>query len=215
MTKPLTIIIVEKGGSLKSLAIKDFKLEELYKKCGFKKGEDFIKQVEWTAKYEEEKYYVEVFAKTEGRPNSENKYDFPPPIDTKLFFGSCAILAYNKKTDGSKYYTNLSLALWNKLYEKLFGGFEDLSATAEEDENEIDELANIPKEKKTKQGYLKDGFVVDSSDTEEAEEDEDDEDEDEENEESTEEEVDVKEEDIGSELSEESYDYDSDTNNKK
>ena len=103
----------------------------------------------------------------------------------------------------------------DKLYEKLFGGFEDLSATAEEDENEIDELANIPKEKKTKQGYLKDGFVVDSSDTEEAEEDEDEEDEDEENEESTEEEVDVKEEDIGSELSEESYDYDSDTNNKK
>ena len=218
MTKPLTIIIVEKGGSLKSLAIKDFKLEELYKKCGFKKGEDFVKQVEWTAKYEEEKYYVEVFAKTEGRPNSENKYDFPPPIDTKLFFGCCAILAYNKKSDGSKYYTDLSLALWNKLYEKLFGGFEDLSATAEEDENEIDELANVPKEKKTKQGYLKDGFVVDSSDTEEAEIFSSTEDEDEE--ESTEEEVDAKEEDIvlediGSELSEESYDYDSDTNNEK
>jgi hypothetical protein len=218
MTKPLTIIIVEKGGSLKSLAIKDFKLEELYKKCGFKKGEDFIKQVEWTAKYEEEKYYVEVFAKTEGRPNSENKYDFPPPIDTKLFFGSCAILAYNKKSDGNKFYTDLSLSLWNKLYEKLFGGFEDLSATAEEDENEIDELANVPKEKKTKQGYLKDGFVVDSSDTEEAETFSSTEDEDEE--ESTEEEVDAKEEDIvlediGSELSEESYDYDSDANNEK
>jgi hypothetical protein len=216
MTKPLTIIIVEKGGSLKLLAIKDFKLEELYKKCGFKKAEDFIKQVEWTAKYEDEKYYVEVFAKTEGRPNSENKYDFPPPIDTKLFFGSCAILVYNKKTDGSKFYTDLSLALWNKLYEKLFGGFEDLSATAEEDDNEIDELANVPKEKKTKQGYLKDGFVVDSSDTEEAEEDEDDDDDDEdEDEESTEEEVDVNEEDNVTELSEESYDYDSDTNNKK
>ena len=218
MTKPLTIIIVEKGGSLKSLAIKDFKLEELYKKCGFKKGDDFLKQTEWSAKYEEEKYYIEVFAKTDGRPNSENKYDFPPPIDSKLFFGSCAILAYNKKTDGSKLYTDLSLALWNKLYEKLFGGFEDLSATAEEDENEIDELANVPKEKKTKQGYLKDGFVVDSSDTEEAETFSSTEDEDED--ESTEEEMDTKEEDIvlediGSELSEESYDYDSDTNNEK
>lgn len=215
MTKPLTIIIVEKGGSLKSLAIKDFKLEELYKKCGFKKGDDFLKQTEWTAKYEEEKYYIEVFAKTEGRPNSENKYDFPPPIDTKLFFGSCAILAHNKKTDGSKCYADLSLALWNKLYEKLFGGFEDLAATAEEDENEIDELANVPKEKKTKQGYLKDGFVVDSSDTEEAETFSSTEDEDED--ESTEDEVDTKEdditlEDIGSELSEESYDYDSEVN---
>jgi hypothetical protein len=207
MTKPLTIIIVEKGGALKSLAIKDFKLEELYKKCGFKKGDDFLKQTEWTAKYEEEKYYIEVFAKTEGRPNSENKYDFPPPIDTKLFFGSCAILAYNKKSDGSKCYTDLSLALWNKLYEKLFGGFEDLAATAKEDENEEDELANVPKEKKTKQGYLKDGFVVDSSDTEDNENSSSTEDEDEDEEESTEEEADNKEddivlEDIGSEISE-------------
>ena len=40
------------------LSIKDFKEEELYKKCGFKKAEDFVKQIEWTAKYEEEKYYI-------------------------------------------------------------------------------------------------------------------------------------------------------------
>jgi hypothetical protein len=218
MSRPLTIIIVEKGGSLKSLSIKDFKLEELFKKCGFKKGEDFIKQVEWNAKYEGEKYFIEVYAKTEGRANSENKYDFPPPIDTKLFFGSCAILAYTKKTDGSKHYTDLSLPLWNKIYEKLFGGFEDLAATAKEDEEEEDELANVPKEKKTKQGYLKDGFVVDSSDTEEnasgsSTEDTEDEDEDvsEENEsEEQDPECDVVIEDLGSELSEESYDYDSD-----
>ena len=30
-----------------------------------------------------------------------------------------------------------------------------------EDENEVDELKNIPSEEKTKSGYLKDGFVVD------------------------------------------------------
>ena len=46
-----------------------------------------------------------------------------------------------------------------KIYEKLFGGFEDLTLTAIEDENEIDELENIPKEKKTKQGYLKDDQI--------------------------------------------------------
>ena len=34
MSHPLNIIIVEKEGVLKSLAIKDFKQEELYKKCG-------------------------------------------------------------------------------------------------------------------------------------------------------------------------------------
>ena len=209
MSQPLTIIIVEKVGTLKALSIKDFKVEELYKKCGFKKGEDFLKQVEWNAKYDSKKYFIEVYAKTDGRGNSENKYDFPPPIDSKLFFGSCAILAYLKQEDGSKLYTDLSLALWNKIYEKLFGGFEDLAATAAEDEEEEDELVNVPKEKKTKQGYLKDGFVVDSSDTEEnvsgsGSEEGDDEDESDE----TEEDDDIVIEDLGSELSEESYDYD-------
>ena len=208
MSQPLTIIIVEKVGTLKALSIKDFKVEELYKKCGFKKGEDFLKQVEWNAKYDGKKYFIEVYAKTDGRGNSENKYDFPPPIDSKLFFGSCAILAYLKQEDGSKLYTDLSLALWNKIYEKLFGGFEDLAATAAEDEEEEDEWVNVPKEKKTKQGYLKDGFVVDSSDTEEnvsgsGSEEGDDEDESDE----TEEDDDIVIEDLGSELSEESYDY--------
>jgi hypothetical protein len=220
MSQPLSIIIVEKGGSLKSLSIKDFKAEELFKKCGFKKGEDFIKQAEWNAKFDGKKYFIEVFAKTEGRPNSENKYDFPPPIDTKLFFGNCAVLAYHKKDDGTKLYTDLSLQLWNKIYEKLFGGFEDLATTAKEDEEEEDELANVPKEKKTKQGYLKDGFVVDSSDTEENEsssntEDSEDEDEFEEDEEESDEqnpESDIVIEELGSELSEESYDYESDSN---
>ena len=130
-----------------------------------------------------------------------------------MFFGSCAILAYLKKDDGSKGYTDLTLQLWNKIYEKLFGGFEDLAATAKEDEEEEDELENVPKEKKTKQGYLKDGFVVDSSDgdeeqsgsgTESASE-EDDSEESEQNDSN-----DIIIEDIGSELSEESYDYDTD-----
>ena len=212
MSQPLNIVIVERTGSLKSLAIKDFKLEELFKKCGFKKSDDFIKQVEWNAKYDSKKYYIEVFAKTDGRPNSENKYDFPPPIDTKLFFGSCAILAYLKKDDGTKCYTDLTLQLWNKIYEKLFGGFEDLAATAKEDEDEEDELANIPKEKKTKQGYLKDGFVVDSSDGDEDLSSSDTEisSECENDSEETEDNDDILIEDIGSELTEESYDYDSD-----
>jgi len=215
MTQPLTIIIVEKNGELKSLAIKDFKEDELYKKCGFKKAEDFIKQVEWSVKYPSTgtKYFVQVFAKTEGRANSENKYDFPPPIDKKLFFGSCAILAYVKTSTVTKKYIDLTLPLWEKLYEKLFGGFEDLAATALEDEQEEDELDKIPKEKKTKHGYLKDGFVVDSSESENDSYETDSSDLEEEEEESKKNmkpEHDIDNdvlEDIGSELSEESYDY--------
>jgi hypothetical protein len=220
MSQPLNIIIVEKNGTLKSLAIKDFKEEELFKKCGFKKSEDFIKQTEWNVKCsppeekESNRYIIQVFAKTEGRANGENKYDFPPPIDNKLFFGSCAIVAY-LNTENGIILTNLSLPLWEKIYEKLFGGFEDLAATAIEDEEEEDELANVPKELKTKQGYLKDGFVVDSSDIESDEESYDSSEEPipkpkgkkaKELKEVKEEEEEVIEE-LGSELSEDQYDY--------
>ena len=82
------IVIVDKSGTLKSLNVKDFKEEELYKKCGFKKAEGFGKQTDWLVKISGQgKYGVSVFAKTEGKANTENKYDFPPPIDKKLFFG--------------------------------------------------------------------------------------------------------------------------------
>jgi len=214
MSHPLSIIIVERVGTLKSLAIKDFKLEELYKKCGFKKADDFTKQTEWNAKYEDKKYFIEIYGKTDGRANSENKYDFPPPIDNILFFGSCALLAYFKNEDDSKLYTDISLPLWKKIHEKMFGGFEDLSATAAEDEEEEDELANVPKEKKTKQGYLKDGFVVDTSDTEESEDKLSSEDTEEEDSEESCEDDGIVIEELGSELSEESYDYESDNENK-
>jgi len=200
-SQSLSIVIVEKNGDLKSMTVKDFKEEELYKKCGFKKADDFLKQTEWKLKTKTGKYLVSLYGKTEGRANSENKYDFPPPVDMKLFFGSCALIAKICNSDGVWEYTHLTLELWEQFYEKLFGGFEDLVTTAKEDEEEEDELANIPKEKKTKDGYLKDGFVVDSSDSEEEDLGE----EVEELEDS--EELDLEE--VGSELSEEEYDYDS------
>jgi len=210
MSQPLNIIIVERPGTLKMLAIKDFKEEELFKKCGFKKIDNFLKQTEWNTKYDGKKYCIQVFAKDDGRANSENKYDFPPPIDNKLFYGCCAIVAHIKNSDGSKVYINLTLPMWEKIYDKLFGGFEDLGATAADDDNEEDELENVPKHKKTKHGYLKDGFVVDSSDADESasvSSSETEDDDSEETEETDDKESDIVVEDIGSELSEDSYDY--------
>lgn len=161
-SKEVGIVIIDKQGTLKSLKIKDFKEEELYKKCGFKKADGFLKQTSWTVKLDSVKYVVSVYAKTEGTANNENKFDFPPPIDNTLFFGSCAVVCKSKILNT---YTNLTVEMWNKMWEKLFGGFEDLALTCAEDEAEIDELDFIPASKKTKQGYLKDGFVVDSDES--------------------------------------------------
>jgi len=167
MASPLNIVIVDKTATLKSLSVKEFSESDLYKKCGFKQPDNFEKRNTWNVKYPSgstgKRYHVSLFAKNNGRANSENKYDFPPPVDKDLYFGSCALIAKTKNVDGTLSNTNLSVELWEKIYEKLFGGFEDLAVTALEDDNEIDELENVPKEFKTKQGYLKDGFVVDDS----------------------------------------------------
>ena len=218
MSQPLNIILVERPGTLKMLAIKDFKEEELFKKCGFKKADDFLKQTEWNTKYDGKKYFIQVFAKDEGRANSENKYDFPPPIDNKLFFGCCALVCQTCDSANKKVLSNLSLELWNKIYEKLFGGFTDLTIAKDEDDDDVeeDELDTVPKSKKTKKGgYLKDGFVVDSSDAEELTEDSNDDESSEEEEMDEDNSADLEEdiviEDLGSELSEESYDYESES----
>ena len=169
--KPLTIVIVEKGCVLKPYSIKDFNEDELYKKCGFKSKNGFELQkvspnsaYTWKVNMNGIIYFVCLYGKTSGRENNENKYDFPPPVDKTLFFGNCVLLAKQWKEELE--YVNLSVDLWTKMYEKLFGGFENLCDTAIADEEEEDELDNIPSNLKTKEGYLKDGFVVSSSDEE-------------------------------------------------
>ena len=203
-------ILIDKTGELKEVKIND--INNLYKTCKLKKPDNFELRHTWNVKIKGEKYNIKLYAKNEGRANSENKYDLPPPIDNELYFGSMLLLAYDDDN-----LINLSLELWEKIYEKLFGGFENLKDTEKEDEEEEDELDNIPDNMKTKEGYLKDGFIVDNDDDDidddidDEEEDEDEEDnmdssEDNDDEDEEEDEID----DCGSELAFEDYVYSDD-----
>ena len=69
-------------------------------------------------------------------------------IDNLLLFNSCIIV----KTKDDQYY-DLLLEEWLHVYEKLYGGFEDLVSEDESEEEYEGEL--------TRTGYAKDGFVVD------------------------------------------------------
>lgn len=155
-----SIVIVEKGGDLKALEYKSTSTDEIYKKCSFKKSEGFGKVSEWTySKKGENMITVELWARSDGQANQENKYDFPPPADNELFFGNCALLA----RDSNMNIIDLSVERWNKVYEHLFGGFETLADNEDEDEDEEDELDHVPSSMKTKDGYLKDGFIIEDA----------------------------------------------------
>ena len=150
-----SFIIIEKTGSLKNAKTTD--LVDLYKKCGFKSNEGFSLNHAWSVEFNDTEYKLEIYGKVTGRANTENKYEFPPPIDNVLFFGSCAAVLYvnNKMTDmGSQEFKDIM--------DHLYGGYSDIGDEEEEDEEEEDDDDDLPK---TKQGYVKDDFVV-SSDAE-------------------------------------------------
>ena len=49
----------------------------------------------------------------------------------------------------------LTLRMWNKIYEALFGGFEDLGY--EDSDEEEEDLTGV---ELTKEGYMKDSFIA-------------------------------------------------------
>ena len=228
MSLRVTLLIVEKNGNIKTVNVKEYNESELYKKCGFKIADGFSRQYEWKTKLNGQKMVIHMYGKSDGRANTENKYEFPPPIDNKLLFGNCILVGMVKSDDGALGYINLTIELWTAIYEKLFGGFDDL-CEEEESEEEV-----IPEHFKTKEGYSKeDGFIVDDEeededfvcpseeesceDTESGDEDDDDDDDDakygcetdeeELNEDDDDDDDELSDDDPTSELSEEEYSY--------
>ena len=115
-----TLLIIDKSGTPKVLTVKDFKMEDLYKKCGFKKPDGLEKRHVWVTKCDKTSYRISVYAKEDGKSNTENKFEFPPPIDNSLFFGSCAVLVEHKNVAGEYVPTIVTMDIWDKLYEKMF-----------------------------------------------------------------------------------------------
>lgn len=156
----LSVVLVEKSGQLKQLCVKEYYEKDLYKKCGFKSAEGFAERAEWTTVVDGKSYTVCLWAKVKGVAGNENQHDFPPPVDTLLVFSTCVIVS----KDGM---TSITVPLWEKIEEQLFGGFHDL--TTESSSSETDELVDVPVEQKAA-GYIKDDFVVSDESEEEEEE---------------------------------------------
>ena len=165
--KSVSIVLIETNGTIKTLKTKEVSNETLYKKCGFRVSDDFLCRHTWQVKLSEETYFVSLWGKKTGKANFENKYDLPPPLDKDLFFGTCAIVrtseaaanASEAHSAAASTFLDLTKETWLKIYEHLFGGFEDIG---QEDEFSEDELADVDPALLTKHGYLKDDFVIDS-----------------------------------------------------
>ena len=169
-----TAVIIDKKGSIKEIVLKTFSESDLYKKAGFKGADGFQNTHTWTVEVANKCYNITLYGKVTGRAGQENKYDFPPPVDNTLFFGSCVLvnnLSEDKTTIGS-----ITKDEWKILYDHLFGGFEDIGSEDSEDEEE--EKQEYEQFERTVTGYVKDGFIVEDGVEEDDEEEETEEDDD-------------------------------------
>lgn len=151
----ITVLIIEKNGDVREHVIKSFDESELYKKAGFKTVDGFKCHNEWIIEdLNDQKYNISIYGKTKGRANQENKYEFPPPIDNILFFGSCVLM---NRQNGIP--VSFRTEDWENVYDYLYGGFEDADDDDDDDDDEeSEEDGGVPL---NKYGYAKDGFVVD------------------------------------------------------
>lgn len=150
---------------------KEFK-KVIYKQCGFKisttgnMSKDFavlhlFNKKSFPASHRassglDNDTFVILFGKNNGKAGTENKYEFPPPIDNVLYYGGLCLVKINiNRETGEFSVDNITLKDWGKTYEALFGGFDDCD---DDDDDDDDIYTELPT---TKNGYAKDGFVVD------------------------------------------------------
>jgi len=147
------VVLIEKNGTLRNAQVAALDSETLFKKTGLKTMGDFSLQTTWAPVEVDNKIFtISLYGKTTVKAGQENKYEFPPPIDSVLYFGTCVVCNAN---------SNITATEWEKVVEILMGGFDDLD-NDEEDEDSEDDVV-LTQANATSQKYLKDGFVVDDS----------------------------------------------------
>tara|TARA_B100000212_G_C27154836_1_gene439079 strand:- start:96 stop:590 length:495 start_codon:yes stop_codon:yes gene_type:complete len=116
----IEILKILKDGSIKIINIDEInELNLLYKKCNFRKDENFINI--YTIKYKNYKY--EIWGKDKGKDNQKNIYNFNNIFSTTVY-GNCLILLKENEN-----YINFNLIVWQKII-KLNSSFDN-----ENDEN--------------------------------------------------------------------------------
>jgi len=152
------VVFVKKNGTLKNSSIKINNLDMLYKKCLFSSNNHFESRNIWSL---DNKSFYTIYSKDKGKSGKENKYELPPPIDSTLYFGTMVILKHSQKLIDINSLQDLTLDEWEKVYVKLFGGFENIEEEEDESSEEYVDPENL-----TKEGYDKtDGFIVDDEDS--------------------------------------------------
>ena len=74
---------------------------------------------------------INMYGYKDGEAGDENKFELPPPIEEKLFFGDLLFV----NCDSNNNLQELNLEKFIEFYNETMGGFEDIEDTEDEDES--------------------------------------------------------------------------------
>jgi hypothetical protein len=75
---------------------------------------------------------INMYGYEDGEAGNENKFELPPPIEDKLFFGDLLFVFCDSKNNLQE----LSMEKFIEFYNETMGGFEDIEDTEDEEESE-------------------------------------------------------------------------------
>ena len=119
--------VIEKDGKFKSGLIKE--INDLYKKCNFRKSEGFSQITTWT----KSDIIVELWGRIDGKNNVKNSYKFPKNV-TKQIFGNCCVVSKSK---------GVLIDMDEELWKKICNDFTDDTNTNDNDTNTNDNDTNV------------------------------------------------------------------------
>jgi hypothetical protein len=128
------IIILDKKESVKCINVKDFQLDTLYKKAGFKSANGFQKQREF--KLSSQTQVLEIYGKITGHTDTENLDDIfqIPQLDERgnpkpAIYGNAVVLLRNLKPPNE--YQSLTLKDWEEKKKIILQQSSDADADAD------------------------------------------------------------------------------------
>ncbi len=128
------ILIIDKLGTINYSTISN--INELYKKCGFRKTEDFIMIHTWTCNTDKN-ITIELWGRIVGKGAVKNIYNFPNLVE-KNIYGNCALIAKNSN------YIDLTIEFWEDYCNmSSLNKITDLSDQIEDLSNEVEELKKL------------------------------------------------------------------------
>ena len=139
----LGIILVDKPGTLHEQKIKGNDTDKLYKKCGFKKPDDFECRNSWQIN-EGDICCIELWSRNRGKSGTENNYKLPASDDAK-YFGNMIFVG----VDATRLLVNLTLDIFNNASEQMFGPPKNMCAEPEDMCAEPEPCIEVLKEEET------------------------------------------------------------------